>query len=115
MIPTFIGITFVTFTLCQFVPGGVIDQMRLQLAGAGGQGEVGGGGGSRPQLTIPDDQLKQLNEYYGFDKPLPVAYVQWLGRTLTFDLGQSFRYNEPVARVIADRLPISIYYGIVTT
>jgi microcin C transport system permease protein len=115
MIPTFIGITFVAFMLCQFVPGGVIDQMRLQLAGAGGQGEIGGGGGNRPQLTIPDDQLKQLNEYYGFDKPLPIAYAQWLGKTLTLDLGQSFRYNEPVARVIADRLPVSIYYGVVTT
>src|SRR5579862_3526546 len=114
MIPTFLGITFVTFLLCQFVPGGVIDQMRLSLAGGGGAGEVGGGGGGRPQLTIPDEQLQQLREYYGFDKPLPVAYGQWLGQTLTLNLGQSFRYNEPVIRVIADRLPVSIYYGIVT-
>jgi microcin C transport system permease protein len=116
MIPTFLGITFVTFLLCQFVPGGPIDQLRLQLAGAGGGGEVGGGGpGSLPQLVIPDDQLKQLNEYYGFDKPLPIAYAQWLGQTLTLNLGQSFRYNEPVLEVISERLPVSIYYGIVTT
>jgi len=114
MIPTFLGITFVTFLLCQFVPGGVIDQMRLSLAGGGGQGEIGGGGGGRPQLTIPDEQLKQLREYYGFDKPLYVAYPQWLGQTLTLNLGQSFRYNEPVLTVIADRLPVSIYYGLVT-
>jgi len=43
-----------------------------------------------------------------------VAYAGWLADTLRFDLGTSFRYNEPVARVIADRLPVSIYYGIVT-
>ena len=114
MIPTFIGITFFTFALCQFVPGGPIDQLRLQLAGAGGGGEAGGGGGSRVQLVIPDEQLQQLREFYGFDKPLPVAYGNWLLQTVQLDLGQSFRYNEPVIEVIADRFPVSIYYGVVT-
>lgn len=115
MVPTFIGITFVTFLLCQFVPGGQIDQMRMALAGAGDTGEVGGGGGrSQGQLNIPDDQLARLRAYYGFDKPLPVAYAEWLGKTLRLNLGTSFRYNKPVAQVIAERLPVSIYYGVVT-
>ena len=109
MIPTFLGITFVTFLLCQFVPGGPIDQLRLSLAQGASRG------GAHVQLVIPDEQLKQLKEYYGFDKPLLVAYGSWLGKTVRLDLGQSFRYNEPVLRVIADRLPISIYYGIITT
>ncbi|HEY4264211.1 MAG TPA: ABC transporter permease, partial [Micropepsaceae bacterium] len=111
MIPTFLGITFVTFLLCQFVPGGPIDQLRLELAGAGGEF---GGRSSRVQLEIPDDQLKQLNAYYGFDKPVVVAYGLWLVKTVQLDFGQSFRYNEPVLRVIAERMPVSIYYGIVT-
>jgi microcin C transport system permease protein len=114
MIPTFLGITFATFLLCQFVPGGQIDQLRLSLAGAGGGGEIAGGGGGRVQLDIPEGQLQQLREYYGFDKPIPVAYAIWLGNTLSLNLGTSFRYNEPVLRVIADRLPVSIYYGLVT-
>jgi microcin C transport system permease protein len=115
MVPTFLGITLVTFTLIQFVPGGPIDQLRLQLAGGGGQGEVAGGSSRGPaQLVIPEDQLARLNEYYGFDKPLPVAYGTWLWDTVRLDLGDSFRYNEPVIRVIADRLPVSIYYGLVT-
>src|SRR4051812_18521320 len=111
MIPTFIGITFVTFLLCQFVPGGPIDQLRLQLAGAAGEGGLNRS--TRPQLEIPDDQLKQLREFYGFDKPLFQAYGEWLVKTVRFDFGQSFRYNEPVLRVIADRLPVSLYYGLV--
>lgn len=114
MVPTFIGITFATFVLVQFVPGGQIDQMRMALAGAGGAGEVAGGGGARVQLDIPEEQLQRLREYYGFDKPLPVAYGQWLADTVRLDLGTSFRYNEPVLEVIADRLPVSIYYGIAT-
>lgn len=115
MIPTFIGVTFATFLLCQFVPGGQIDQMRMTLAGAGGGGEVSGGGGdARGQLDIPDEQLAKLREYYGFDKPLHVAYGGWLADTLRLDLGRSFRYNEPVTQVIAERMPVSIYYGVIT-
>src|SRR5262249_37694066 len=110
-----IGITFATFLLCQFVPGGPIDQLRLQLAGAGGGGEGGaGGGGPIPQLGIPDAQMQQLRQYYGFDKPLPGAYRQWHYTTVNRNLGQSFRYNEPVLQVIAQRLPVSIYYGVIT-
>ena len=115
MVPTFVGITFFTFLLCQFVPGGQIDQLRMAMAGAGGAGEAGGGGGdARVQLDIPEEQLNKLREYYGFDRPLLVAYGAWLFDTVRLDLGDSFRYNEPVIRVIADRLPVSIYYGIVT-
>lgn len=114
MIPTFIGITFVTFLLCQFVPGGQIDQMRMALAGAGGGSEANATGSSRVQLDIPEEQLKQLKAYYGFDKPLHIAYGSWLADTVRLDLGNSFRYSEPVTTVIADRLPISIYYGIIT-
>jgi microcin C transport system permease protein len=116
MVPTFIGITFATFLLCQFVPGGQIDQMRMALAGGGGGGEVSIGGGSeaRVQLDIPEEQLERLREYYGFDNPLPVAYATWLFDVVRFDLGESFRYSEPVTRVIADRLPVSIYYGVIT-
>ena len=115
MVPTFLGITFVTFTLCQFVPGGQIDQLRMQLAGAGGGGEVGfGGAAATGRLDITDDQLALLNEYYGFDDPLPVAYASWLWDVVRLDFGDSFRYSEPVLRVIADRLPVSIYYGFIT-
>ncbi|MEN9627973.1 MAG: peptide transporter permease [Pseudomonadota bacterium] len=115
MVPTFIGVTFATFVLCQFVPGGQIDQMRMALAGAGGKGESGGAvGGARGLLDIPDEQLSLLKQYYGFDQPLHVAYGRWLANTLQGDLGRSFRYNEPVLKVIADRMPVSLYYGIVT-
>jgi len=115
MIPTFLGITFATFFLIQFVPGGQIDQLRLALAGGGGAGEVAPlGGDARVRLDIPEEQLAQLEEYYGFDRPLPVAYATWLFDALRLDLGQSFRYNEPVITVIADRLPVSLYYGLMT-
>jgi microcin C transport system permease protein len=100
--------------LCQFVPGGQIDQLRMSLAGAGGTAEVVSGGASRVQLDIPDEQMALLRAYYGFDKPLHVAYGHWLADTLRLDLGTSFRYSEPVTQVIAERIPVSVYYGIIT-
>lgn len=122
MIPTLIGITLVTFVLCQFVPGGPIDQYRMRLATGAGGGESGaaaggsvrggpGGGG----FNIPEDQLRILREYYGFDRPIPLRYVRWLGNIAQFDLGTSYRFSRPVHSLILERLPISIFYGIVTT
>jgi microcin C transport system permease protein len=58
--------------------------------------------------------LEQLREYYGFDKPILVAYGEWLWNVVRFDLGDSFRYNEPVIDVIVDRLPVSVFYGLMT-
>ncbi len=115
MLPTLLGITVATFAICQFVPGGPIDQIRLQLAG-GGAGEAGvSGRGERIQLSIPEDQMKILKEYYGFDMPVYIRYGRWVGNLARLDLGDSFRYTMPVREIITQRLPVSIFYGIVTT
>jgi microcin C transport system permease protein len=114
MVPTFIGITLVTFLLCQFVPGGPIEQLRLQMAGHGGE-RGAGGAHERVQLNIPEEQLTILKTYYGFDKPLIPRYFTWLWNVLRLNLGDSFRFSVPVIQIIKDRLPISLYYGILTT
>jgi microcin C transport system permease protein len=117
MVPTLLGITAVVFVLCQFVPGGPIDQMKMRMAGAAGGGEVGGAGVGQvaSSIDIPADQLRRLNEYYGFDKPIPLRYLDYLGKLVRLDLGNSFRYTMPVGELIADRFPVSIYFGVWTT
>jgi microcin C transport system permease protein len=65
-------------------------------------------------MALSEAQLKKLQEYYGFDKPLLESYVAWLGKVVQGDLGSSYRYNEPVWDVIRDRFPVSLYYGLVT-
>lgn len=114
MVPTFLGITLFTFLLCQFVPGGPIDQLKLQMAGQAGEGGATGGA-TRVQFNIPEDQMKILKAYYGFDKPIVQRYLSWLGKILRLDLGDSFRYSQPVIQVIGERLPVSLYYGLLTT
>lgn len=65
-------------------------------------------------MTLTDAQLAQLKSYYGFDLPWYQAYVQWLGNVIQGDFGRSHRYQTPVLNMIIERLPVSIYYGLIT-
>lgn len=64
--------------------------------------------------SLSEDQMQQLNEYYGFDKPVLVSYKDWLLKVLVLDLGDSTRYQEPVWDIIKERLPVSTFYGVAT-
>ena len=112
ILPTLLGITFLVFLLCQFVPGGPIDQMKMRIAGADQAGEAGVAGTRRlSSAEIPEADLESLRRYYGFDRPLLVRYGLYLANLATFDLGDSFRYTMPVEDLIVTRLPISVYFG----
>lgn len=114
IIPTFIGVTLLVFAVTRIVPGGPIERMMTEAmlsggdrAGASANRGVGGS-------VLSEAQLDQLRAYYGFDKPIVVSYVDWLGKVVTLDLGRSTRYNEPVWETIKTRFPISIFYGLAT-
>jgi microcin C transport system permease protein len=74
----------------------------------------GGSGRSGDSTALSDEQLEQLKKFYGFDRPWYEAYAAWLGRVVRGDFGLSYRYQEPVAEVIAGKLDVSIYYGLTT-
>ena len=74
----------------------------------------GGSSNDGVRTKLNDDEREQLAKYYGFDKPWYTAYFQWLGRLMRGDLGDSFRFGEPVTQVIWERLPVSSYFGIMT-
>lgn len=109
-IPTFIGITVVVFILTRLVPGGPIEQAIVQMQ----QANTRSNSSNQSQTPLSDEQMQQLREYYGFDKPILVSYSLWIRKVLSFDLGQSTRYNEPVWDIIKARLPVSAFYGLVT-
>jgi microcin C transport system permease protein len=112
IVPTLLGITFLVFLLCQFVPGGPIDQMKMRIAGAADVGEVGAGMSQRvSSIEIPEEDLASLQRYYGFDRPILVRYGLYLAKLATLDLGDSFRYTMPVEDLIVSRLPVSVYFG----
>ena len=45
---------------------------------------------------------------FNLDRSLPEQYVLWIGKVLTGDLGRSIRLNDPVTRLLAERLPVSL-------
>jgi microcin C transport system permease protein len=111
IIPTFIGITLMSFLVIHVVPGGPIEQAIMQLRMGGQTGEGGGSGGDFISATLTNDAIEQMRGYYGFDKPVLVRYGLWLWNVVRLDLGTSYAYGDPVWEVIRQRLPISLYFG----
>jgi peptide/nickel transport system permease protein len=86
-IPTFFGITFLTFVIIRLSPS---DPVSLMVAGA-------------TDLTASD--LAAIRQSYGLDQPFPIQYVSWLGHVLKGDFGQSFLFKRPVIQMIGAALP----------
>ena len=77
MVPTFLGSTVLVFVILQIAPGGPIEKaiMELQMGGM----EDGGSGGNFSENVLPESALKELERFYGFDKPIYLRYLSWLG------------------------------------
>lgn len=52
--------------------------------------------------------IAEIRAAYGFDQPLPVQYVRYIGRAFTGDLGTSARTGLPVTDTIANALPVTV-------
>ena len=113
IIPTFFIATFIVFVILQLTPGGPFEQIMMQTKMQIMAGEAGGGGGGvEESIDLPAESVAELKRYFNLDKPIPVRYAIWIGNVLQGDLGKSYKYSEPVADVIVDRLPISIFFGL---
>ena len=73
-----IGITLLVFTITRFVPGGPLDRM-LQAASRGADQGGKSSSANQSQGGLSDEQLEELEEQFGLDKNVVVAYCQWLG------------------------------------
>src|SRR5262249_31185437 len=85
-IPTFFGITLLSFTVLRLAPG----DPGLLMFWAG---------------NLRADEIAALRAAYGLDQPIPIQYLSWLGHLLTGDFGRSFLYKRPVIEMIQGALP----------
>jgi peptide/nickel transport system permease protein len=53
---------------------------------------------------VSQKQIDELTETLGLDQSLPQQFVTYLQNTFTGELGLSFKYRQPVADLILDRL-----------
>ena len=110
MVPTFIGITFVCFALCQVVPGGPVEQA---LARMRGMGAAEAGRSPHAGASVSPEQRQALEAHFGFDQPVWRRYWNWLARDRMGLAARSYKYpNKTVGRLIADRFRISLVFGI---
>ncbi len=74
---TLLGVTLIVFTLTRFMPGSPIERAMQQAQQS--DENTKGSSKARGQGGANDEQLEELEEEYGYDKPIPIAYLQWLG------------------------------------
>lgn len=87
-IPTLLLVTLMVFSLQKLLPGDPITAM------AGEERD--------PQV------VQMLRAQYHLDDSLPKQYFYWLGNALRGDLGVSLRTQEPVLKLIATKLPVTL-------
>ena len=103
MIPTFIGITLISFLIVHLAPGDP-----AELRASGGLSAGAAGGLSTEKRVSLDTALVQWRKQFGLDQPLHKQYLVWMKNILTLEFGESFKDNQPVITKISERLPITI-------
>lgn len=92
MIPTLLLVSVTVFLLIHLVPG---DPARV-MAG----------------VEASAEDVAVLRAQLGLERPLPVQYLLYMGNVLRGDLGSSYFFEEPVARLILERLPATFQLGL---
>src|ERR1700760_1965763 len=133
MIPTLLGILFVSFLVVQFAPGGPVDRVIAQLSGAdtGGTSRISGGGGDlgapargrvgageavnskyRGAQGLDPEFIKSLEKQFGFDKPAPERFALMVWNFARLDFGKSYFRDISVIDLIKEKLPVSMSLGL---
>ena len=58
-----------------------------------------------------EEDIEYVRKHYGFDKPLPVQYYNWLSKALQGDFGMSIYLKTEVSDIIFKRAPTTMILG----
>ncbi len=88
MIPIFIGITLISFTIVHLAPGDPTSMMM------------------NPKLKPSD--LARIKANLGLDEPLAVQYWSWVKSLVRLDFGNSFMSGRLVSEILVERIPVTL-------
>jgi peptide/nickel transport system permease protein len=88
LIPTFLGITLVVYSVLLMLPGDPVDVLLGQEYDA--------------QIA------KQLRAEWGLDQPIIVQYIKWLQHIVWGDWGRSLFSRKPVFNEVMAKLPLTL-------
>ncbi|WP_373101222.1 MULTISPECIES: ABC transporter permease subunit [Pasteurellaceae] len=89
VVPTFIGVTLLTFALIHLIPG---DPIEIRM------GERG----------LSPEMHQQMKKQLGLDQPWYIQYVDYIKGIAQGDLGRSFKNNEPVMQAFLSLFPATV-------
>lgn len=129
LVPTLLGIMLINFVIINTAPGGPVEQAIAQirkgqaaqtaLGAVPGTSSAGETGMAQQQaLTQKDfagidpELYAQIEQRFGFDKPLHERFWIMLKQYATFDFGSSFFRDVRVIDLIVEKLPVSISLGL---
>jgi peptide/nickel transport system permease protein len=92
-IPSLLIASVVVFALPRLIPGDAVQLMLEEKAYA--------------------KDIEELRAKLGLDRPLHVQYVEWAGRAVRGDLGESLWTRRPVLEEIGNRLPITLELALI--
>jgi peptide/nickel transport system permease protein len=95
---TVVATVSLSFVMIRLIPGGPMDYLRSQL-------REQNAGMSSEAINALVESYTRVNP----DRPLHEQYVNYVGSVLQGDLGQSTWYGDPVASILADALPWTIF------
>ena len=122
----------VNFIIIQIAPGGPVEQMIAKLQGeavsaterlSGGGEDVKGQKKAVSEKTskyrgaqgLAPELVEEIEQMYGFDKPVHVRFFNMMLDYATFDFGDSFFRDQKVVDLVLEKMPVSISLGIWST
>lgn len=94
MIPTLFAVTLISFAIIEAPPGDFVDSYVSNLMAT--------------QANVDPAEIDAMRARYGLGQPWHVRYLRWMSGILQGDLGRSMEWNQPVSRLIMQRLPWSL-------
>jgi len=85
-----IAVLILNFTMLHLAPGDVADTISQSMGGADAE------------------TMAQIRSDYGLDQPFIVQLGSYVAKVLSFDLGYSYFYNQPVTTLIFEKLPATL-------
>src|SRR5207237_77395 len=93
--PLLLGMSILVFGLMRLVPG---DPAVVVLG-----------------YKATPEGVRALREAFHLDEPVAQQYLRWLAGVLRGDFGLDFRQNEPIGRMILERLPVTLELTLLAT
>ncbi len=130
MIPTIFGIMAISFAIIQFAPGGPVERIIAQLQGhdvgatarfssvqdtMSQTGNAAANSKYRGAQGLDPEFIAELEQQFGFDKPVHERFFKMITDYARFDFGESYYRDVPVIDLIKEKLPVSITLGLWTT